>query len=126
MLGGILGDPEILGSLHSPAVGGSSAARHLLHLKAVLATLLGPSNTHRAKLAWAQGVAISSGRLSFEVMQRAPRIAVSLAAVLLCLSCRAHGAEDIITWIRKCGGTVRFSCNRKAKMKGIALQSRPG
>ncbi len=39
-------------------------------------------------------------------MQRVCRIVLYLAAVSLCLGSRAHGADDIITWVRRCGGTV--------------------
>lgn len=40
-------------------------------------------------------------------MHRVWQTVLYLAAVTLCLGSRAHGADDIITWIRKCGGTVR-------------------
>ena len=43
-------------------------------------------------------------------MHRVWQTALCLAAVSLCLGSGAHGADDIITWIRKCGGTVRFPC----------------
>lgn len=39
-------------------------------------------------------------------MQRYQRGALCLAALLLCLGSRADAAEDITTWIRKCGGLV--------------------
>ena len=40
-------------------------------------------------------------------MHRVWKTALCLAAVSYCLGSGAYGEVDIITWVRKCGGTVR-------------------
>ena len=42
-------------------------------------------------------------------MHRLQRAALCLGATLLLLGSTTHAADDIITWIRKCGGLVRPS-----------------
>ena len=57
-------------------------------------------------------------------MQRISRSVLYLAAASLCLGSRAHGTDDIITWVRRCGGTVSTPYQRVHSLSHKAA-SRP-